>query len=105
MSLLINLPCSVAIKLCFVCVSYLCSERCNNIDSSNKGLSSVLFLNLKDVNFVLCEGDVVIVEDDDKNAAGKGRNLQVLRDIGNVVRRNHPKNNDPAKRALMCTTR
>lgn len=67
--------------------------------------SSVLFLNLKDVNFVLCEGDVVIVEDDDKNAAGKGRNLQVLRDIGNVVRRNHPKNNDPAKRALMCTTR
>ena len=43
------------------------------------------------------EGDVVvIVEDDDKNAA-KGRNRQVLRDIGNVVRRNHPKNNDPAK--------
>ena len=67
--------------------------------------SSALFLNLKDVNFVLCEGDVVIVEDDDKNAAGKGRNLQVLRDIGNVVRRNHTKNNDPAKRALMCTTR
>ncbi|WZZ91624.1 hypothetical protein YC2023_120203 [Brassica napus] len=67
--------------------------------------SSALFLNLKDVNFVLCEGDVVIVEDDDKNAAGKGRNLQFLRDIGNVVRRNHPKNNDPAKRALMCTTR
>ncbi|KAJ4914136.1 Cyclin-B1-1 [Raphanus sativus] len=43
-------------------------------------------------------GDVVvIVEDDDKNAGGKGRNRQVLRDIGNVVRRNHPKNNDPAK--------
>ncbi|KAJ0252362.1 Cyclin-B1-1 [Hirschfeldia incana] len=43
-------------------------------------------------------GDVVvIVEDDDKNAAGKGRNRQVLRDIGNVVRRNHPKNNDQAK--------
>ncbi|KAF8070833.1 hypothetical protein N665_1130s0010 [Sinapis alba] len=41
-------------------------------------------------------GDVgIIVEDDDKNA-GKGRNRQVLRDIGNVVRRNHPKN-DPAK--------
>ncbi|KAF2540872.1 hypothetical protein F2Q68_00028658, partial [Brassica cretica] len=39
---------------------------------------------------------VVIVEDDDKNAA-KGRNRQVLRDIGNVVRRNHPKNIDPAK--------
>ncbi|KAJ4917293.1 Uncharacterized protein Rs2_02843 [Raphanus sativus] len=36
-------------------------------------------------------------EDDDKNAAGKRRNLQVLRDIGNVVRRNHTKNNDPAK--------
>ena len=67
--------------------------------------SSALFLNLKDGNFVLCEGDVVIVEDDDKNAAGKGRNLQFLRDIGNVVRRNHPKNNDPAKRALKCTTR
>lgn len=48
--------------------------------------------------FVDCEGDVVvIVEDDDKNAGGKGRNRQVLRDIGNVVRRNHPKNNDPAK--------
>ncbi|KAL0726175.1 hypothetical protein Bca4012_022268 [Brassica carinata] len=42
-------------------------------------------------------GDVVvIVEDDDKNG-GKGRNRQVLRDIGNVVRRNHPKNNDQAK--------
>ena len=29
--------------------------------------------------------------------AAKGRNRQVLRDIGNVVRRNHPKNIDPAK--------
>ncbi|KAH0861121.1 hypothetical protein HID58_089382 [Brassica napus] len=79
---------------------------CSSIRRALSLLSfSALFLNLKDVNFVLCEGDVVIVEDDDKNAAGKGRNLQFLRDIGNVVRRNHPKNNDPAKRALMCTTR
>ncbi|KAH0867191.1 hypothetical protein HID58_074213, partial [Brassica napus] len=62
---------------------------------------------LKDAITLIIEqgiSDVVIVEDDDKNAAGKGRNLQVLRDIGNVVRQNHPKNNDPAKRALMCTT-
>ena len=44
------------------------------------------------------EGDVVvIVEDDDDKKAAKGRNRQVLRDIGNVVRRNHPKNIDPAK--------
>lgn len=33
--------------------------------------------------------------EDDKNA-GKGRNRRVLRDIGNVVRENYPKN-DPAK--------
>ncbi|WZZ47500.1 hypothetical protein YC2023_043759 [Brassica napus] len=41
-------------------------------------------------------GDVdVVVEDDEKNA-GEGRNRQVLEDIGNVFRRNHPKN-DTAK--------
>ncbi|CAN6989003.1 unnamed protein product [Brassica oleracea var. botrytis] len=41
-------------------------------------------------------GDVdVVVEDDEKNT-GEGRNRQVLEDIGNVFRRNHPKN-DTAK--------
>ncbi|CAE6154262.1 unnamed protein product [Arabidopsis arenosa] len=40
------------------------------------------------------EDDVVVV--DGKNVA-KGRNRQVLGDIGNVVRGNYPKNNEPAK--------
>ncbi|ESQ53333.1 hypothetical protein EUTSA_v10025317mg [Eutrema salsugineum] len=39
-------------------------------------------------------GDVVVVEDNEN--VGKGRNRQVLRDIGNVVRGNYPKN-EPAK--------
>ncbi|KAL0712034.1 hypothetical protein Bca4012_019012 [Brassica carinata] len=40
-------------------------------------------------------GDVVVVEDDDKNA-GKRKNHRVVEDIDNVVRRNHP-TNDPAE--------
>ncbi|CAH8354882.1 unnamed protein product [Eruca vesicaria subsp. sativa] len=37
-------------------------------------------------------GDVVVMKDDDNKNVRKRRTRQVLEDIGNVVRRNHPKN-------------